>query len=251
MLNAQPVVLDPKITASAFFEPNDRHGARRLLGLLAYGRLCQYLEILATAEEAELQAQIGGVSGRRWRMGASLDEVVESAKVRRALLENRLPPETTPTHLILASSLVLLDEMKEEVDRTRQLLKIPNAELPLRARRVISAHTGLLVGDPQGGAYLRYSSTDRMLAIAAAADAILVTQSSSLAPNEYEEFERVAPMSGRKPVRTVRLWTFIDQQVNRLPFDLFDSVPHDLLDLACRRIGSDSDHPVQLEQPAE
>jgi hypothetical protein len=236
-------VLDPKITAAGFLDPDDEHshGIYRLLGLLAYGRICQFIAILAQAEEDEQRKQLGP---RFYvdRRGPSHDDLIKLAHERRAVIATHLPPETTPCDLVLASSTALHDEVKHEIDKANVWGHYDDPEMGLRARRIVGSITGPLV-DGLGEDERLFRRIDlEMLTVAAQAGATLVTLSESLAPEEYEVYSRIAPVT-HVPVGVCRLWTFIDREVNRHPFDLRE-VRKDLLNLATG--GAGAAHAEQL-----
>jgi hypothetical protein len=231
----RPVVLDPRITAAGFLDPDDFHGIYRLLGLFAYGRICQYLRLFASAEEDEARKQLGPRYYQIGRQGPGAVSLVRMADERRARLADLLPPATSRQDLVLASSVSLHDEVKLEIDRADAWGHYDEPELGLFARRVVGSITGVLV-DGLGEHERRFRRIDQeMLVAAAQAGAMLVTQSESLAPEEWETFSRVAP-GNRAPVEVCRLATFIDREVDRYPFDLKRDVPMEFLNVACRPI---------------
>ena len=232
------IVLDPRIIAAGFLDDEDVNSVYRLLGLLAYGRVCRYLELLARAEEAEALKQLGPANYKTLRRGPRLRHLLRMADERRSTLANLLP-EMHPKDLVLASSVALHDEVRLEIDRADLWAHYRVPELGLSARRVVGSITGVLVdGLGEDDRLFRRRIDQEMLAVAAQADAVLVTQSDSLAPDDGETYERVAPQ-GRMPVEVCRLWTFVDRYVNRYPFDLARDVPRELLNVACRPIAQD------------
>ncbi len=167
---------DLAVRRSAPAEP----GRPWLLGLFAYGRVSQYLNLLASAEEHEARKQLGPRFYRTGRQGPNLFQLMHMADERRSTLANLLPPETSPRDLVLASSVALHDEVKLEVDRADVWGHYDDPDLGLSVRRVMGSITGVLVdGFGDEGRFRR--ADQEMLVAAAQAGAMLVTQSESLA----------------------------------------------------------------------
>jgi hypothetical protein len=231
----RPVVIDPQIIASGFLDSEDRHGVYRLLGLLAYGRISQYIEILAPAEEDEQRKQLAA-DPRLIRGGPPIDRVLQIAdELRRPLAEHL---SYAPSDLVLATSPLLLSEVEAEVEHLRLWLGSPDYELPERVRRVVASISFPLGDlDDAGG---RFSSPlNEMLLLGALANAVVVSENDAIAPppsdNGPDPDPREDPSTGRR-VKVMRLWPYICWEVERHPFDLCAHAPKELLDIACRDV---------------
>jgi hypothetical protein len=222
----RPVALDPELIAAGIL--GDQH-CRSFLGLLAYGRWAQYPGLTGPAEEAELRNQLRQHGGGRH--GAPPEELRDAALDRRSAMADRLA-YGAPDDLVLVSSRELHAAVVEEVAESRKWRPSATAqpELPLRAAAITSALTCILV--PPADDVPRGSVREELVRVAAVASAPLVTEAEELAPNENMIFEVTDIPSGR-PAVSIRWWTFVNENVNRYPFDLRD-VPPDLLDAGLR-----------------
>lgn len=219
------VTLDPELLAAAIL---GRVGPRRLLGLLAYGRWAQYVELLGPAElaliadERNAGARVGGIS---------VEELVAQAEDRRALLTDRLP-YGAPDDLVLVSSVRIIDAAVERVEEARRNDPVARAQTDLaeRARHIIDFVSVGLSEDVLGDASLTESMRDHLVHVAAIAPAALVSDDEEIAPEGETMWRHVDPLGGA-PAFAVTSSTFIEAQVNAAPFSI-DSAPRDLLDLA-------------------
>jgi hypothetical protein len=215
--------MDPELLAAGILGDAD---CRRLMGLLAFGRWSQYIELAGAAEHAKLadEVRVGGAY-----KGPTHDDLLEIARDRQAAMATRLPL-SAPDDFVLVSSQGILDAVVAEIQEARKWLPSATAdpELGLKARRAVAAISETVVGELEPAGIAKAYLHDHMVSVAAAASAPLITEDSSLAPRESGFFEVTDLPTGR-PAYSIRLWPFVDAYVNRYPFDLAD-VPEDLLD---------------------
>lgn len=213
------VVVDPRILVAGLLGQTD---GRRLVGLLSYGQLASLPEQLAREGAAlDKLARAGGHRG-----GPSTESMVEMALERRHAVEAVIP-RGLPSQLLLVSSEFILDQVEEKIDAAMELTLLPQPDRG-GARRLVAAITGFWTGSAPSGDEFR----DRLLALAAAADAVLVTQDESLAPDEGAW--RVGFHDQAATVVTSRLSTYLNEVARAA-----DLRPEDVpLDLMVRVLGA-------------
>jgi len=224
------VVLDPRIIAAGFVDfETDPHGIYRLMGLFAYGQASQYLKFGLAAEEDELRRQVGnGRSVARRRPGPPPSALREMATDRRNRLAERLPPNA-PDDLVLICSPPILRGIEQEAERAAQLRHIEAPGFAAACRRLAAAIT---YGHPDGLPVSRFERmSDQLLAAAVPMGAVVVTEDTRIASDEYGITRRQAPETSTF-VDVRRLWPFVTHEVERFPFDLRRDVPQDLLSAA-------------------
>jgi len=231
------VILDPQIIAAGFLDSKDRNGIYRLLGLLAYGRLCQYLDLTAKAEEDALRKTIQ--EDPRWeRGGLSLDALLDVAAEQRHPLAEHLFTDFAPNDLVLVTTPLLLDELEAEVEHLRTWLHSPDYELAQRVRRMVGAMS-FQPGDLETEPVPLSNPLNEMLHVGALSNAAVLSEQDAIAPPASDFGSNPDPredtITGR-PVIVYRLAPFMCWQVEQSPFSI-DQVPIDLLDKAYRALG--------------
>ncbi len=226
----RPVVLDPELIAAGLL---GRPRPRKLLGLLGYGRWCQYALLAGAAEEARIREE--SVEGSR-RGGPSTAEQLEFARRRQAVLEEMVP-YGTPQDLVLAGSSRIHDAVVERIQIARSVEPGLHAvtDAGERARTLTVSLTATLVGDI-GGAYGEHESlTDHLIYVAARApSAPLVTDDEALAPRDGTMWRHTSAVGGLEAI-AVTFWTFANEHIDGATFGL-DDLPLELLDEVVRGV---------------
>ena len=137
------VVLDPYFLAGAFLAPKGR--CRKLLVLLAYGRLVSNVERVNDAEMDKLTEEVKDAHGAA-EIGGPIEELRLRETELRALLAERLPV-MTPTEYGLATSPELLERVQALIQHAREdRPSLPTDAAALVYRR-LSHHTARTVGE--------------------------------------------------------------------------------------------------------
>jgi predicted nucleic acid-binding protein len=110
------VVLDPQLLAAAFLAPNGR--CRKLLVVLAYGRLVSNVERVSDAEADKLEEDARAARGPT-AAGRDMNELRERDDELRLRLVEQLPV-MTPKDFGLAASPEVFDEVQELMQAARQ-----------------------------------------------------------------------------------------------------------------------------------
>jgi predicted nucleic acid-binding protein len=131
------VVLDPQFLAAAFLAPNGR--CRKLLVVLAYGRLVSNVERVNAAEIDKLQEEADLLQGTT-TIGGPIDQLRDRDHELRALLAERLPIET-PAEFGLVTSPEVLEQVRKLLQSARQRRPSLPPDAADRAHRRLCFHT--------------------------------------------------------------------------------------------------------------
>jgi hypothetical protein len=198
------------------------------MGLLAYGRWSQYIQLAGPAEEEKMEEELT-LRGARGRGGLTSEQLLDLARDRRAAMSAILPLNT-PDDLVLVSSPRVRQSVQSEVQDERNWR--PSAQ----AYTEIARDASLMVLHITGVEYPELGTPDslhdHLVAMAAQASAPLVTEDPRLVPQENSMCELTDRHTGR-PAFAQQLWTFLERNVNKFPFSL-DDVPLELLEVSIR-----------------
>ena len=123
------VTLVVVIIAAAFLDRDDEHGIYRFLGLTAYGRLCQYENLLAQAEEGD--AYGSSVIGSAALGYASKGEVLGETGLDSVVAE--VP--SSELHAQFALVKAAKDEVRGPTSRTFAALRAAHTTLAAVSKR--------------------------------------------------------------------------------------------------------------------
>lgn len=224
------VVLDPYFLAGAFLAPEGR--CRKLLVVLAYGRLVTNIERVNDAEMDKLEQEADTAAGTA-TIGGPIKELRERETELRAVLGERLPV-MTPTEYGLVTSPQLLAQVQSLIQQARaNRPSLPTEAAEWVYRRLLH-HTAKAFGHfDQGQTIPRYTEgrapeQEWLIHLATQAEAeFLVTRDERIALDPAGGFTYVHDQT-RRQTRAWRLDAFIEE-IEGLHFALDDvdaELPH-------------------------
>jgi predicted nucleic acid-binding protein len=226
------VVVDPRILATAFVAPGGR--ARKLLVLLAYGRLAAYTRLFGPAEEETLKTDAAAEGGKIG--GQPSAELRAEDEQRAALLFERIPGYP-PNEWGLVTSQHILAEVEDAVQFLRaDLPSLPADAAEIAFRQLVSISSRIVEPDETSmPAYTewRARSHDHIIHAAVTAGAeFLVTNDDRIATarTSAQPYHNEKLGAGTK---AVRLAYFVEETLYSYHFNL-DDIDGELLQLAGR-----------------
>lgn len=226
------VVVDPELLVAGFLVPSG--WARKLLVVLAYGRLEAYERLFDPAERSKLQADanaFGGVIA-----GRPHDDVLTEARERKALMADRLPV-LTPDEWGLAASFPIYNEVEHLVQEVREDLSSLPPDAPQLIRRQLVAHTARVV-EEEDGLFPRYTDgrardKDYLIETAITAQAEFLITNDARVASSVNSAEPYRNETKGAHTKAVRLNYFVEEHLYGYHFEL-DDVDGSVLALAMR-----------------
>jgi predicted nucleic acid-binding protein len=230
------VVADTSVVFPAVLSPSGLR--RKLLVLLAYGRLSAYArfgedEELAQRQEARPPGSVIG--------GRPITEFLDEARAKKARLEEQLP-SLAPDDLCLAGSRPLFDEYEKVLDE-RGSIVVPDfsGREALAARRRLIAITQAITPDfdlDQVPTYTdeRDRDDDKVIHTALLARADFIVSDDRHISVDPTSATAYCEPSGDAVVNACRFDHFVENHVNSLHFEL-PSIDGSLLWLAYELLG--------------
>jgi predicted nucleic acid-binding protein len=226
------VVLDPQFLAAAFLSPKRR--CRKLLVVLAYGRLVSNVERVNAAEMDKLKEEGKAAADGPTTIGGPIDELHQRENELRALLAERLPV-VTPTEFGLATSPEVLDRVQALMQAARENRPSLPTDAADLVRRRLCSHTAKVHMHLDQWTIPRYTDgrapgQEWLIHLATQAGAeFLITGDERIAPDPAGPTPYVHEQT-QKQTQAWRLDSFIDAELEGYHFSL-DDVDGELPDI--------------------